>query len=616
MQEKFADIEVSWNPQTGQDKLSNGDSKAIAPRKINVIEALLKLTLEPAPLYILDARLAACECMKAFFAKHPGIRIHVLRRAIEGHVSGNDQIPNILSVLLEPPESRGIADPYRKWMAAVLLFHLLFEDPEAKALAMKVTEGNAENGEEVITCIQTIAGNLITGMQRGDDERMSIGYLMLLCGWLFEEPDAVNDFLGEGSIIQSLIQETKQSRLGNVLVPGLCSILLGIIYEFSSKDSPIPRETLHQLLSSRLGREQYIDKITKLREDPLVRDFEVLPQTARRDHDGGLPEIFFDRTFIEFLKDNFSRLIRAIDRDPGLEIPVIANGVQKGISRELVDSLRAQVDDRNQTIQKLESDLLALQQKLEQEQLDHRRTKESTGLEISRIKQINEALQRNHETEMSKLEEQHKQEKNELLKQHGERLRAIDNQLKETTADYEKKNAQVRQRHEAEVSDLKKTIQTLESNLDKANKDHIQDLQTAHEEYLAKCSTLEERAKRAEERAEEAEELARKVEQDLIEAKEALAKAKAEVESKEKARKEVQSELEDLLIVFGDLEAKRNEDKVCYQIRPLYFGSALTLTIEQRRLKELGQEVSEAEEESEDENDSGGDDDDDNDDVD
>jgi hypothetical protein len=562
LQEKFADIEVFWNSQDGQAKLSNGDSKAVAPQKINVIEALLKLALEPAPIYRLDARLAACECMKAFFAKHSGIRMHVLRRAIDGHVSGDDQIPNILSVVLEAPESRGNVDPYRKWMASVLMFHLVFEDPEAKSLAMKVTEGNAENGEEVVTCVQMVAANMITGMQRGDDERISVGYLMLLCGWLFEDPDVVNDFLGEGSIIQSLIQETKQGRLGHVLVPGLCSILLGIIYEFSSKDSPIPREALHKLLSSSLGREQYVDKITKLREDPLVRDFEVLPQTARGDHDGGLPEIFFDRTFIEFLKDNFSRLIRAIDRDPGLEIPVIANGIQKGISRELVDTLRAQVEDRNQTIQKLESDLLTLQQKLEQEQLDHRRTKESTGLEISRIKQINETLQRSHEAEISKLEEQHKQGRNELLKQHGEQLRAIDSQLKETTADYEKKSAKVRQRHEAEVADLKKSIQSLESNLAKANKDHIQDLQTAHDEHASKYETLEARTKRAEERAEEAEQRARKAEHGLEEAKEALEKARSEVESKEKARQEAQSELEDLLIVFGDLEAKRNQDKV------------------------------------------------------
>jgi hypothetical protein len=561
LQEKFADIEVVWKPQASQDKIVNGDSTTKASLNINVIEALLKLTLEPAPIFALDARLAACECIKAFFAKHSGIRLHFLGRAIEGHVSGSDQIPNILSVLSESPESRGSSDPYRKWMAAVLMVHLVFENPEAKALAMKVTEGNAESGEEVITCVQMIAGNLVTGMQRGDDERMSVAYLMLLCVWLFEDPDVVNDFLGEGSIIQTLIQEVKQSGVGSVLVPGLCSILLGIIYEFSTKDSPIPRETLHQLLSGRLGREQYIDKITRLREYPLVRDFEVLPQTARGDYDGGQPEIFFDRTFIEFLKDNFSRLTRAIDREPGLEIPVISNGIQKGISRELVDSLRAQVEDRSRNIQKLETDLLNLQQRLEQEQLDHRRTKESTSVELSRTKQINENLQKTHEVEISKMEEHHKQGRNELLKQHGEQLRAIDSQLKETTADYEKKSAKVRQRHEAEVADLNRSIQTLEFNLEKASKDHIQDLQTAHEEYQSKYSTLEERTKRAAERAEEAEEHARDLEKDLKEAHEALRKAKAEVETTEKARKEAQNELEDLLIVFGDLEAKRNQDK-------------------------------------------------------
>ncbi|KAL2004133.1 hypothetical protein VTN02DRAFT_6597 [Thermoascus thermophilus] len=667
LQEKFADIEVSWGPKPRVDHLTNGDAKKNGPQKINVIEALLKLTLEPAPIHFLDARLAACECMKAFFAKHSGIRLHVLRRAIDGHISGNDQIPNILSILAEPPDSRGNADPYQTWMASVLMFHLVFEDPEAKAIAMKVTEGDAESGEEVITCVQTIVGNLITGIQRGDDERISVGYLMLLCGWLFEDPDVVNDFLGEGSSIQTLIQETKQRRIPSVLLPGLCAFLLGIIYEFSTKDSPISRETLHQLLTNGLGREQYINKITKLREFPLVRDFEVLPQTSHGELDGGLPDVFFDRTFIEFLKDNFSRIIRAIDRDPGFEIPVVVNGIQKGISRELVDSLRAEVEDRGQALQKLESDLLSLERKLEQEQLDHRRTKDSTALELSQIKQINETLQRNHEEELAELEERHQQAKNELLRQHSEQLRAIDNRLKETSAnyereytirerheaevaelkktiqamesDYEKERSSFRERKEAEVAELKKTIEALESNyekersslrerneaeiaelkktiqdlesdyeqkyngiqqlneaeaaelkktiqsleskLDEVSKDRDQDLRTAQEEYSSKISRLEERAERAEKKAKEAEERARKAEEALKQVQMALEKAQAEVQEKEKARKEAQGELEDLLIVFGDLEAKRNQDK--------------------KRLKELGQEVSEAEEDDDEE---------------
>ena len=480
MQEQFGDVEVLWgHPRS--ERAPSGEVVMNGVQRVNVIEALLKLTLEPSPsIQQLDARLAACECIKAFFANHPGIRMHVLRRAIDGHVSGQDEIPNIMSVLLTPPESRGNADPYQTWIASVLMFHLVFEDPEAKAMAMKVTEGDAESGEEVITCVQTIVGHLITGMQRGDDERISVGYLMLLCGWLFEDPDVVNDFLGEGSSIQSLLQETKHRGAPNALVAGLCTILLGIVYEFSSRESPISRHTLHKLLLEQMGRDQYIDKITRFRESPLVRDFEVLPQTVGAHHDGGLPDIFFDRTFVDFLKDNFSRLLRAVDREPGLEISVITNGVQKGISREMVDSLRAELEDRNEAVQKLEADLVSLKQKVEQEQFEFKKAIDSSSLESSRIKQVNEALQRNHAQELQGLEAQNDHAKNELLRQHSEQLRAIDSQFKQAAADHERKSQETRQHHEAEVANLQKTIRSLESDIARSKEQQGGEVATLH----------------------------------------------------------------------------------------------------------------------------------------
>ena len=477
LQERFGDIEVLWGSYSREDTAVNGNANE--PLRINVIEAFLKLSLEPSPNNLLDARLAACECMKAFFAHHPGIRMHVLRRAIEGHTSGQDRIPNILSVLLTAPEARGNADPYQVWMASVLMFHLIFDDGEARATAMKVTEGDAESGEEVVTSVQSVVGNLITGLQRGDDERITVGYLMLLCGWLFEDPDVVNDLLGEGSSIQTLLQEIKHQRAPSKLVPGLCTVLLGIIYEFSTKDSPIPRLTLHKLLVEQLGREQYIDKITRLRECPLVRDFEVLPQTAGGQLEGGLPEVFFDRAFVEFLKDNFSRLLRAIDREPGFEISVVANGVEKGVSRELVDSLRAEIDDRTETLQKLESDLVSIQRKLDQEQLDHRKTKESSTVELSKLQQSSKSLQQSHAQELSqqlaKLEDQHTRSRNELLKQHSDQLRAIDHQLKQASAEAEgHSNAakQAREHHEREVAGLQQKIRGMDAELARIREQH------------------------------------------------------------------------------------------------------------------------------------------------
>ncbi len=141
-----------------------------------------------------------------------------------------------------------------------------------------------------------------------------------------------------------------------------------------------------------------------------------------------------------------------------------------------------------------------------------------------------------------------------------------------------------RKRMEAEISDLEKTVRKLEGDLTKvretlpsrhtssnilqANKDHVQDLQTAHNEYTANLTELAARLQRAEEKAKDAEarcgaaiERATKFEQSLAE--------------KEKEMKSVQAEFDDLVLVFGDLEDKSEKYKT--------------------RLKELGENVSDGE---------------------
>lgn len=579
LQEKFGDLDVQNNSKLSHptSKLTNGHASPKRWPKTNVIEALLNTTLEAAPSSWLDLRLAACECIKAFFAGHSGIRSHVLRRAIEGHKGGSDSIPNILTVLIDADGSAP-ADIYQKWFAAVLLLHLIFEDHEAKAIALAVSEGDASEGEEVVTCIQALASNLSLFIQKAEDERILIGYLMLLCGWTFEDPDAVNDFLGEASNLQSLLQCAKTGRAVTPLVPGLCALLLGIVYEFSSKDSPVPRSTIHNILISGLGREQYMDRLKNLRQDLRMRDFEVLPQTSLGEGDA---YVVFDKVFVDFFKDNFSRILRAVDRDPGLEISVIKNGVEKGVSRELVDLLRSQLDDRTSFLTSLQSELLANQRQLEQEKLDHRKTRESSTVELSRVNQINEALQRNHENELQRLEEAHSTSRNDMLRQHQEQLRTIDAELKQFAAEKEKKAAKVRERNEAEIVELKSNVDQLQSELQKTRKDHLQDLQTAHDEYREKEAQLQEKVKRAEERLEEAVGKLHET-QDIIKGLEGQVDTlKKELDKKESARKEVQTELDDLLIVFGDLEGKRAQDK--------------------KRLKDLGEAVSEGGDETDDE---------------
>ena len=570
----------------------NGQPKAPTSVSVNVIQGLLDLSLAVSCTQDFDVRLAACECIKAYFYGHAPIRLHFLRHARNGHITNKNEPDNIFTILLGESDARRSIDQYRQWIASVLLFHLIQDDYEAKNIAMDIAEGDAEKGEEVVTCVQGMSANLISKAQRGDDDRVVIGYLMVLSGWLYEDPDAVNDFLQEGSNVQGLIQVVMQPGKSKILEAGLCAFLLGIIYEFSTKDSPIPRAKLHEILTGRMGREQFNNKMTRLREHPFIRDFEVLPQSSSGD---GQPAVYFDKTFIDFLKDNFSRVYRAIDRDPGIEVPVVANGVQKGISRELVDSLKAQLDDKMQSLQKMESEMLTLERKLGQEQAEVRKTQDSRAVDLSRIENINKSLQRNHEDEMNKLREEHRlalnnsaQHIESMRKAHDEEIQKMRTEnaksINDVTTQVEKvvanmqaearKNkeetealaAKIRTRHEAEADDLKGQLRRRERELEKANKDHAQDLRTANEEYEANRSALEGRAKRAEEKAAEAEARVR----DARQAADEKVKAKQkEAEELAEAKKAAETERDDLLMVLGDLEEKRTQDKVssCYDYR-------------------------------------------------
>lgn len=237
LQENFAQMKVTYLDPTilpeVQAQQYNPDDMCY------VIEGLLDLALLTSSTYAFDARLAACRCLESYFAGNQPVRLHFLNHAINLHIQG-DNSANILTCLINlDSDSRG--DPYRVWLASTIFLHLIYDDEEAKVLATSVREGDAEAGEEVVTAIQGISANLVAALEHNYDPRITVGYLMLLCVWLYEDSPAVDDFLTEGSSVQSLVSAVKQSSNSNVLVQGLCAFLLGILYEFSHKESPIPR---------------------------------------------------------------------------------------------------------------------------------------------------------------------------------------------------------------------------------------------------------------------------------------------------------------------------------------------------------------------------------------
>lgn len=608
LQEGFAQLQVV--PIIEHSTTPNGESMPNGVPRVYVIDALLDLALSPASNELFDARFAACECIKAYFYNHVRIRLHFLKRAIDGHLSGQDETANVLTTLITGPQGSQTIDPYRTWFAATLVFHLLYEDRDAKSMLMQVAEGDAESGEEVVTCIQALTGNLIASLQVGEDERVSIGYLMLLCGWLFEDANAVNDFLGEGSSLQSLVQAASRPGNEQIVLKGLCAALLGTIYEFSTKDSPIPRRELQPILTTRLGRERYLDAITQLRQHHLIRDFEVLPHDSSSTH-GGLPEVYFDATFVDFLKDNFSRLSRAIDRDPGLEI----HQSHDGIDRDLVDSLRGQLDEKIQALDKAQAELLTMEQKLNQEQADHRRTQESSITQVNTIKRINEDLHKHHDADVKKLDREHRATMLDLENKHNLQVAALNNKLLQTQKETSVAVAKTRQEYEEKLHEVNRARSEVERRLSQAHEERKEALESirgfeqttrrAKEEIAIvrqTISTLEDALRESEAQINELKDewtgLQETIEKQKAEnrqlrteiqdqtwkvkdAEEKLKKAEAAVKEKEEARSAVQTELDDLFVVLGDLEERRTRDK--------------------QRLKALGEEISDVEDDQEDE---------------
>ena len=617
LQQGFAQLQVSpvieHEAYSGQNGTTNGVAKAY------VVDALLELILSPPLGTILDIRLAACECIEAYFYKHALICRYFVQRAIDGHFSGEDQSPNVLTTLLE--DETGLQkrmDPYRVWFAAVIVCHLIWDDSEddsadnesVRTQLMRVNEGDASSGEEEITCIQAIAGNLISGLQKTEDERVLIGFFMLLCGWLFEDKAAVNDFLGEGSIIQVLMQTAASASNERLVVRGLAAVLLGIIYEFSTKDSRISRRQLQPILTTGLGRERYLQALAQLRQHPLIRDFEAYAQAS-----GALattqelpPYAFFDRTFVEFLKDNFSRLSRAIDRDPGIEQ---VTRDKEGIDRDQLDfykdelrSLKTQLEDKDRGLRKASEDIVNLQQKLDNEQANHRKTQDTKDAELQKIKQVNEALRAHHDNEMEQLQEYHRQEMEQLRKEHHatlqgqERTHSQQTQNLRTEVDKAFDQAErAKEYYERRLSQADKTKRDLETKLDEATrasnalrkeldgsqqavnrlKDELSAAQQQIERLNAAVKTGDEKINKLAFEKQQVEEVAEDERTKVSLLEKEVSEMEKTVKEKEDARQATQTELDDLLLVLGELEEKRSRDK--------------------KRLKSLGDDVSDVEEE-------------------
>ncbi|KAF2215713.1 hypothetical protein CERZMDRAFT_56434 [Cercospora zeae-maydis SCOH1-5] len=616
-------------------------------RRSYIIEALLSTALDDR-----DAdpalRAAACGLIQAYLSGHDRVKAHFLQRAINGHAEG-ETTANVLHTLLHPPEGDETAVVHASWIVQ----GLIGEELDAKTMFISISEGNEEEGEDVVSIVQALGSHLHAALQTPIDTRTAAAYASLLSTLLWDFAPGVDDLLAEGSsLLQSLVGVVKTPE--DPIVAGLAAVLLGVVYEFSTKDSPIPRRTLAPLVQQKLGRTKYLDALLQLRRVPAIRDFD-LDQETDEGGDGMLSHVFVDLFTVEY-----TRLRRAIDKDPGVEV-LPASAAEAGVDRDVLDELRKQAQAAKDALAVAQQEAIDATEKAEQDRMTISKELQTASSEAERLRKINQAMQQNHESELEKIRQQQEQEKNTIQTRHQHALnnakqeseRNLQASLREREAasaqkiqELERRIAELGNEHRKEASGHANAKQQLESTTGKLNElikrerdlsrelDGLRQQQAAWENKLRLAqehtklteAKLTEARHAVESRDEEigrlkaeAEELkadltARdeelksehieaehsKAKDELSAAKDGetkaqaeLAKLKAAIAESEKSQatlraaqeseKNAKEELESMLLVMGDIEAKRDEYK--------------------EKIKALGGEVTEDEDESEEDED-------------
>ncbi|KAK9462883.1 p115 like vesicle tethering protein, partial [Lipomyces oligophaga] len=343
IQEKFANIDV---PYINVSVPGDSGHIQIEPEVIPVTQALLNWALGSSSIYAFDLRVGACMCLEGYLADNNFTRVAFLEDAIDAYLNDNRGQKNskLLSGILDH-ETDLRSDPYRTWFACVIMLYIFEGGQELRDLARSITIGDESQGEEIVTAIQTISANLVASLQFGLDIRISVAYIMLLSVWLYEDYEAINDFLSEGSSVQSLVADVSQSSSHNVIVEDMCTVLLAVLFSYCTTQSPIPRPTLHRLLVNRIGRDSFVMKLRSLRRHPLVRDFDPTEILSANKDETGLPKVYFNRVFMDFFKDRYSRLEKALDRDPNRD-PISPEAIeaQNEQAMESIESMAKEID--------------------------------------------------------------------------------------------------------------------------------------------------------------------------------------------------------------------------------------------------------------------------------
>ncbi|KAI8805038.1 p115 like vesicle tethering protein [Cladochytrium replicatum] len=215
----------------------------------------------------------------------------------------------LIAALLGAESAR--VDPYRVWFAAVMLSHILRNNPHTQVIVLE-HKFDEEGDDEPISLLHKCMYASLMASREGADIRVQIGFISLVATWLYDCPRAVKEFLSEAANLQFLVEQINQTTGVDPIVQGLAAYVLGICYEFNDDSEPaFTRASMKSLIISRIGVDMFMSKIERLREAPQFTKVSqyMLPTTEAAD---APPDVYFDSAFAELFKSTYDSISKSI----------------------------------------------------------------------------------------------------------------------------------------------------------------------------------------------------------------------------------------------------------------------------------------------------------------
>ncbi|KAI8891166.1 hypothetical protein K501DRAFT_327824 [Backusella circina FSU 941] len=376
-QTTFGKIVVACPPNISEEGQIDPNAVAGIPRPAMVSLISIAVNADAGHEYSYSSRAAATHTACAFLEENSDaqlVLVSTFKVPPEDNVNTHyqDKPHSAGSLLLEVIENweQAVTDPYKVWFACAIMSYAIKDNEKAKEIAGGIVFGEEENGEEPVPLLHHIVAHLLMSAKNpSTNARIPIGYLCLLCIWLYESPKSVSLFLSESTHVQFLMQEM-QSSTTDPTVQGLVAFLLGVTYEYNDDPStPLDRTKLQTIFASRL--DQFNSLLARLRDSPAVKNAsQYLQITAEEESISNtthsLPSLLLDTVFVDFFKSSYENIQKSIKKKPSKfnkidsrsstpapGSPVVSDGV--------IQSMRATVDKQTEKIQDFEKKVADLE---------------------------------------------------------------------------------------------------------------------------------------------------------------------------------------------------------------------------------------------------------------